>query len=286
MSTVSVGDIAIAFDNHGQGQPLLFLHGAMVSRSYWQPQVDYFAPQYRVITCDLRGHGDSSVTDDPYSVALFARDIIGLLDTLGLEQVICCGHSLGGMVAQELSISHPERIRGLILADTWYYPRGMFWEPFPFRTVAIKWMLATMSIDRIASMMAQGLGMLNPEVQRYMHQEVSRHAPNRTNYLKIWDAAIDFDSASRLRQIGCPTLILMSAHFLYTYMQALEMRRRIKGAEVVMIPRSGHLLNLDNPEAFNLAVAQFLEQFEQTAYLEPPHRANTFSVPQRSTVNG
>jgi pimeloyl-ACP methyl ester carboxylesterase len=260
MPVASIGDTTLAYANHGAGPPLLLLHGAMVSRRYWQPQVDHFARRYRVITCDLRGHGESPVSADDYSVAQFTRDIVDLLDRLELDQVVCCGHSLGGMIAQELAISCPERVHALALADTWYYPRGMPWEPFPFRTVALKWMLRTLPVAQLARMMLRGLGAFNPDIQPYLETELQQHFQDRTNSLKIWDAAIEFNSSSRLSAITCPTLILTSAHFLYTYTQALDMCRRIANAEVVMIPRSGHLLNLDNPEAFNSALEGFLER--------------------------
>jgi pimeloyl-ACP methyl ester carboxylesterase len=190
-----------------------------------------------------------------------------LLDILALDQVVCCGHSLGGMVAQELAVSCPERIHGLVLADTWYYPRGMPWEFFPFRTVALKWMLRMLPVSQLTRMMVQGLGAFNPNIQPYLETELQHHTQNRDNFLKIWDAAIEFDSTSRLSAIACPTLILMSAHFLYTYTQALDMQRRIPNAEMVMIPRSGHLLNLDNVEAFNTALEAFLERVGWEAQL-------------------
>ncbi len=260
MPVAARDNVTLACANHGTGAPLLLLHGAMVSRRYWQPQVDHFARRYRVITCDLRGHGESPVSADDYSVAQFTRDIVDLLDHLELERVVCCGHSLGGMVAQELAISYPERVYALVLADTWHYPRGMPWEPFPFRTVALKWMLHIWPVSQLAQMMVQGLGAFNPDIRPYLETELQQQIQDRANFLKIWDAAIDFDSTSRLSAIACPTLILMSAHFLYTYTQALDMRRRIANAEMVMIPRAGHLLNLDNPEAFNTTLEKFLER--------------------------
>ncbi len=260
MPVASLGNATLAFASHGAGAPLLLLHGALVSRRYWQPQVDHFAQRYQVITCDLRGHGESAVSTDDYSIAQFTCDIVDLLDMLALDQVVCCGHSLGGMVAQELAIRCPERIYGLVLADTWYYPRGMPWEFFPFRTVALKWILRMVPVSQLTRMMVQGLGAFNPDIRPYLETELQHHTQNRDNFLKIWDAAIEFDSTSRLSAITCPTLILMSAHFLYTYTQALDMRRRIPNAEMVMIPRSGHLLNLDNAEAFNTALEAFLER--------------------------
>ncbi|HEX9439934.1 MAG TPA: alpha/beta hydrolase [Roseiflexaceae bacterium] len=260
MPATSIGDVILAYDIHGQGDPLLLIHGALVSRTYWQAEAAYFAQRYQVITVDLRGHGESSRTTLPYSVELFTRDVVGLLDALGLERVFCCGHSLGGMVAQELAISYPERVRGLILADTWHNPHGLPWEPFPFRTVALKWMLGALTVEGVAALMAQGLSTFNSAIDPYIRREVGRHTRDRANYLKIWDAAIDFDSTARLREIRAPTLIMMAEYFPYTFAQALEMQRRISGAALTTVPHAGHWLNWDNPAGFNQALGQFLDE--------------------------
>lgn len=87
MPTLPLNNTTIAYDDYGQGEPLLLIHGIFVSRATWHLQIDNFARKHRVITCDLRGHGESSVSSDPYSVALFASDMIALLDALGLERV-------------------------------------------------------------------------------------------------------------------------------------------------------------------------------------------------------
>lgn len=260
MPTISLGDATYAYDVHGRGEPLLLLHGALVSRAYWQREVAIFSKYYQVITCDLRGHGDSSRSAGPYSVSQFTRDVASLIGALGLGRVVCCGHSLGGMVAQELAASYPDLVRGLVLADTWYDPRGLPWEPFPFRTVALKWMLYSTSVDQMANLMARGLGMFNTDIGPYVRAEVGRHMDDRANYISIWDAAIDFDGTARLYQIVCPTLIMTASYFPYTLIQGMEMQRRIRDASVITIPRAGHWLNWDNPAAFDQALAGFLRQ--------------------------
>lgn len=258
MSVASSPAAPLPYEIHGQGPPLLLLHGALVARTYWQPQLDTLAPHARVIACDLRGHGAAANLNGPFSVAGFAQDVLDLLDHLGLDHVVCCGHSLGGMVAQELALSAPERVRGLILADTWYDPRGDWWEPVPMRTFMLRWMLAATRVEDMVALMAHGLGRLNPAITPYAQTVMGQYIANRRAYLQIWDAAMRFNSAARLHQIACPTLVLVSDRFAFTYMQARAMQRRIPGAELVEIPNSGHWVNWDNPAAFNAAVLDFL----------------------------
>lgn len=248
----------LAYDVHGQGLPLLLLHGAMVERNYWRPQFDAFSAEYQLICCDLPGHGASPPLEGAVSVSLFAQMVLAFLDALALPAVVCVGHSLGGMVAMELALQAPERVGGLILADTWYHPRGEFWEPFPFRTVFFTGMLRALRGEDLVAMMAPGLGWFNPDVTRYAQDVMRQHVRQHDSYVKVWDAAIDFSATRRLGEIACPTLIAVSERFFLTLPQAYAMRRRIRESELAVIPRSGHWVNWDNPQVFNRTVLEFL----------------------------
>ncbi len=255
----------LAYNIYGKGQPLLLLHGALVDRDYWQPQLAVFSCRYQVITCDLPGHGQSRPLNGHTSASDFAQNVLALLDYLGLSRVICVGHSFGGMIAQELAVQAPERIAGLVLADTWYYPRGEWWEPLPFRTVGLTWLLWGMRVEDSVALMATGLGLLNPAIRPYASKVMGRYKNSRAQYLQIWDAAISYNSAPRLHQIACPTLITVSELFAFSRWQSHQMQRRIPNAEQVIIPRSGHWLNWDNPHAFSRSVLEFLERRVQPA---------------------
>jgi 3-oxoadipate enol-lactonase len=264
MPHVSVNGIRMAFDVVGEGPPLLLLHGGLVSRTEWRPQIAYFAQQgYQVITCDLRGHGESASSRQPYSVTLFRADVLGLLDALGLARVACCGHSLGGMVGQELAIAHPERVRALVLADTAYGTATTRGEAV--LTLMAKGLFRLLSVQQVARRSARALGRFHPEVGPYIERELGRHAQDKANYLNIWRAVCAFDSRPRLHRIACPTLILVGQFNRRTHAQAREMCRRILQAELVIIPGAGHMLNWDNAEAFNQVVARFLHRVMEPA---------------------
>jgi pimeloyl-ACP methyl ester carboxylesterase len=250
----------LACETHGHGAALLLLHGALVDRSYWKHQRDAFAEHYQVISCDLPGHGDSPSLTGPTSVAQFAQEVLATLDALRIPQAICVGHSLGGMVAQELALAAPERVRGLVLADTWYHPRGEFWEPLPLRTVGLQWTLRMTPVASMVTWMAYGLAQYNPAITPYALEVMGRYNLDRESYLHIWDAAIDFSTLGRLQAINCPTLVVVSDSFVFTRPQADWMARRIPGAELAVIDRSGHWVNWDNPDGFNQAVLGFLSR--------------------------
>ena len=108
MATLAVEDGTLWYDNHGEGRPLVFLHGAWMSADAWEPQVERFGDEYRVIRLDLRGHGRSGTTDRRrYSVDLFVDDLEALLDHLDVEDPIICGLSLGNLITQAYLDRHP-----------------------------------------------------------------------------------------------------------------------------------------------------------------------------------
>lgn len=259
MATVKVGKATIAYENHGEGDPLLLIHGIYCSKQQWDQQVNYFKDKYRVITCDLRGHGQSSATSDPYSVSLFASDLIALLDELELKKVICVGHSFGGLVAQELALSYPDRIQGIVLAETLYGLASTPWDA-AFGVISNLWLPKMVGIENYLGLMSQFFGMYTRGGAAYIHQEVGDHLSDTTNLENIMMASLTFDSRWRLHQINRPTLLMVGQypHIPLIYMHNWEMYWRIYGAKLKIIPNAGHLLFWDNPSAFNQEVDKFV----------------------------
>jgi len=109
--------IAMRFEVQGQGRPLLLLHGLGSCLEDWTPVVPLLTPHFQVVTCDLRGHGQSDKPPPPYSIALMATDVAALLDDLNLGPVDVAGFSLGGMVAWQLALDRPDSMRRLVVVN-------------------------------------------------------------------------------------------------------------------------------------------------------------------------
>ena len=118
MPTIRSNDIDIYYEEHGSGEPLLLIMGWGCNAATWKPQVPGLAERFRVITFDNRGVGRSSAPKQSYTVPQMARDTAGLLDALGIERAHVFGISMGGMIAQELALTHPERVDSLLLGCT------------------------------------------------------------------------------------------------------------------------------------------------------------------------
>jgi len=260
MSSARVNGAVIAYDVYGEGEPIVLLHGIFVSRSQWEAQVEVLSRSYKVITCDLRGHGESSRDREGYAIETLAGDVVGLLDHLGIEQAVCCGHSFGGLVAQDLAIRHPSRVKGLILAETLY---GVASTPLEAAMAASSAVVARLfEPEWMLSAFAAYFGALSWGGTARLASEAGLHIKDESNAYNILLSSLRFDSRWRLHRIACPTLVLVGQipHIPQVMLHSLEMRCRIPRATLEVIPFAGHLIHWDNPLAFNNAVVRFMKR--------------------------
>ena len=115
MSTAQINGIDIYYEEHGHGDPLLLIMGLAADSVAWMFQLPDFSEHYRTIVFDNRGVGRSSKPAGLYTIAQMAADAAGLLDHLKIERALVVGVSMGGMIAQELALRHPKKVRGLVL---------------------------------------------------------------------------------------------------------------------------------------------------------------------------
>ncbi|MGB2694609.1 MAG: alpha/beta hydrolase [Dehalococcoidia bacterium] len=118
MATVETNGIQLYYEEHGEGEPLLLIMGWGGNAATWAPQLPGLSEHFRVIAFDNRGSGRSSAPDEPYSTVQMAEDTVGLLDALDVPRAHVFGISMGGMIAQELALAHPERVNALVLGCT------------------------------------------------------------------------------------------------------------------------------------------------------------------------
>src|SRR6266702_5931089 len=117
---VPVNNTYLAYDDHGIGIPILFLHAFPLNRHMWQGELMALLgdERYRLVALDWRGFGESEITTPVSTMELFADDMAGLMDLLGIQQAVLCGLSMGGYAAFAFLRKYPQRVSGLILADT------------------------------------------------------------------------------------------------------------------------------------------------------------------------
>lgn len=252
--------MGLAYELWGEGAPLVLLHGALLSKDCWRPILPLLSPHRRLVLLDLPGHGQTQLR--VYSVEGMAQTVEQQLKTLDLPPVWLCGHSLGGMVAQALAHKYPQRVRGLILADTSYCTQSNLWEAWQvaFTRKLLRWL----SVHAMARLTAWQTGRSSLTLQAYLEKEISGFAGDKAHYWALWEAILAFDSRSWIKQIDQPSLILLGQHNPQTHRQGRQMQAWISSSELHILPKAGHMLFWDNPSGFAQAVLRFSDRLQPT----------------------
>lgn len=240
---------------------LVLIHAFPLNARMWEPQLTLAEGGWRVIAPHLRGMDGSPHAVPVESVDDYAADVIDLLDALHIGDAVIGGLSMGGYVAFALFRLAPRYVRGLVLADT--RPHADTPEAIGGR----KRLLTVVRDEGPASVADEMLPKLLGETTRRDHPELVARVRNLvlSNSADAIAGAIQAlmtrpDSTSLLPSVRCPTLILVGDEDIVTPPAlSVDMQRAIGGAELTVIPRAGHLSSIEQPEAFNAALARFLE---------------------------
>ena len=256
-----INGLDIAYTDQGKGTPILFVHGYPLNKAMWEPQVKDLSTTFRVITLDLRGHGESSAPLWFSTMEMFADDIRALLDHLSIKKAVIAGFSMGGYVAFAFYRKYRDRVQGLVLADTRPQPDSPEGKQGRFKTAQ------TAQKDGAGAIAEAMLPKLLTPKTIETRQDLAQKARQMMAGTPVTGIAADLmamaerlDSVPLLSEIQCPTLIIVGEQDgLTPPADAKLMAEKIKGAKLEMIPHAAHLSNLEQPEAFNQAVRKFLE---------------------------
>ncbi len=285
--TVKVNGIDLYYEIHGSGEPLLMIEGLGYSAWMWYKQIPVFSKRYQVILFDNRGAGNTDKPDSEYSIEIMADDASGLLRTLGIGPVHALGISLGGFIAQELALRHPDLVKSLSLVSTNSGPgkramrnsqhvNGLFklWGILPGTfemggkaSVPLGFEYGITKEDRIR----YGLSLaFTPEYYRQHPEEIERIVRWRLEnpqpgyaWTRQLMAGMNFDSSGRAENIHAPTLILNGTEDrIVTPESARELAGSIPDSRYIEIEGSGHLLFIERSDEFNDTVMGFLDEVD------------------------
>src|SRR2546421_12636916 len=258
-----VNNINIGYDDHGIGQPVLFLHAFPLNRSMWSGELVALLQEerYRLVALDWRGFGESDITSNISTMEQFADDVAGLMDVLGMQDAILCGLSMGGYVAFAFLRKYPQRVRGLILADT--RPGADTAEGRANRENVAR-VAETQGTGAIANLqlpklISENTRQQHPEVEARIRQMINAATPQGIAAASRGMAQRQ-DSTDLLASITCPTLVIVGERDVLTPPAvAQDYAAKIPNAQCIIIPSAGHLSNLEQPEAFHQAISGFLQ---------------------------
>ena len=259
---IEVGGITIAYYLDGPadgrtGAPVVMLsHSLAATSAMWEPQVKALAGSYRVLRYDTRGHGASAVPTGPYTLAQMVEDVRGLLAALALDRVYFVGLSMGGMIGQLLALTHPELLHGVALCSTnakMTPDAPAVWD------------------ERIAVARTQGMGAhVEPTIGRWFTPGFVREHPEEVDRVREMIRTTDAEGyvacieairhtafLERLPEIRMPALVVAGRDDPgLPAAQAIHVH--IVGSEMVVLAPAAHMCNLEQPEAFNAALLDFL----------------------------
>ena len=274
MSIAKVDGIELFWDEQGSGDPLLLIMGLAADSTAWLFQVPEFAGRYRTIVFDNRGVGRSSKPSGSYTIHRMADDAAALLDAIGVRRAHVVGVSMGGMIAQELALRHPERVRGLVLACTYPEPDEEAEQQRQFSLARFGGRVTATGETQIDVSAIDPFAFFQHLLPRVFNQSfIDRELPR---LLQIFGGALQYGfsleailgqveavmghkATDRLHLITAPTLVITGdADLLVSPANSDVLAANIPGAKLVKIPGGSHGFNFETPDVFNRQVLDFL----------------------------
>ena len=249
----------ISYMERGQGEPLVFVHGVGGDAACWQPQLEAFSESYRAIAWNMPGYGGSDPLPE-MTFAGLAEALTRLLDRLEIERAHLVGHSMGGMVAQEFAATWPGRLRSLALVATSaaFGPADSDWQ----RNFLVRRLgpldqgrsMADLASEIVASLVGEA-----PDPAGVAQAISSMGQVPEETYRVALRCLLTFDRRAALGRIEAPTLLLAGERDETAPPAVMErVAARIPQARFLILPRAGHLANLEQPARFNRTLGDFL----------------------------
>jgi len=237
-----IDDITMYFQIHGEGEPILLLHGDTTYGEMVRNQILALAKHYQVIVPDLRAHGRTSDSDKPLSRSLMARDVVELLDQLGLAKAHVVGWSGGGSVGLNLAVHHRRRVRRLVGIACVFRPDG-FTETFAA--------YGSLTFDKVAPAQVELYRSIAPDPD---------HLPVYLEKMKaMWFGPEGYPTRDELMGITVPTLLLIGDADEYVRQEHFaELHHLVPGSKLMVFPGEGHGVPETEPELVSAAILEFL----------------------------
>lgn len=260
--------VKLYFEETGDGTPVLFVHEFAGDYRSWEPQVRELSRRYRCITYNARGYPPSDVPEAPerYSQARAVEDIRCVLDHLGIERAHIVGLSMGGFATLHFGLTHPGRARSLLIAGCGYGAERDQRERFRAEATVIAERLEREGMGAFARQYALGPTRVqfqnkDPRGWQEFADQLAEHSSRGSALTQLGvqrERPSVFDLEEEMKRLTVPTLIVTGDEDHPCLLPNVFMKRTIPSAGLLVIPNAGHAINLEEPAAFNRALADFL----------------------------
>jgi pimeloyl-ACP methyl ester carboxylesterase len=268
MAHAVVNGVRLYYEDVGQGVPMIFVHEFAGEAASWAPQMRFFARRYRAIAYNARGYPPSDVPEDPaaYSQQQAADDIRGMLDALKIQKAHVVGLSMGGYATLHFGLTYPERALSLVVAGAGYGSKSDEREGFKRDSASIVEKFEREGMAKVAEIYAMGPTRVqfrdkDPQGWQEFHdlfakQSAKGHALTMRG-VQMQRPSV-YELTDRMAKLEVPTLIMTGDEDEPCLDPGIHMKRTIPASGLVILPKAGHTINLEEPDAFNRAVLDFV----------------------------
>jgi len=264
--------IKLYYEEAGEGFPIVFVHEFGGDHRSYEPQIRYFARCYRCIAYNARGYPPSDVPDEEqdYSQERARDDIRAVVDGLGIDRAHVVGISMGGFATLHLGMAYPERARSLVVGGCGYGAEPGKRGQFQAEAEAAAARFETLGIEATANSYALGATRVQlqnkdprgwEEFRRMLAEHSARGSALTLRGVQKRRPSL-FDLVEQMKHVRVPTLVMTGDEDDPCIAASILMKRTIPSAALVMLPRSGHAINLEEPALFNQFAEQFFHQVE------------------------
>ena len=289
MPTLATDDgVRLAFEETGSGTPVVFVHEFAGDLRSWEPQVRQLSRRYRCITWNARGFPPSDVPDDTgaYSQDRARDDVLAVLDALDIERAHVVGLSMGGFATLHFGLAHPGRARSLVVAGVGYGAEPDQRERFRSEADITARILRTEGMAAWAATYSLGPTRVqfqnkDPRGWREFADMLAEHSAAgsaQTQRGVQKERPSVFDLADGMKELTVPTLVVTGDEDWPCLVPSVFMKRTIPGAGLLVVPNTGHTVNLEEPAAFNAALADFFAQVDAGRWPTRDPRAVSESI--------
>lgn len=276
-------DVRLYYEEAGEGEPLVFIHEFAGDHRSFEPQIRYLSRRYRCITFTARGYPPSDVPDDPgrYGQKTAAGDIIAVMDAAGVDRAHLVGLSMGAFAALHAGLDHADRLQSLVLAGIGYgaeLDRQDEFRGLSEEAAAAFEQQGSAAFARIYGAGAARVQLQNKDPrgwQEFVERFAEHDAKGSANTMRGVQAKRPslYSLEDQLKALDLPTLIIAGDEDDHTLQPGIFLKRTIKASGLLVLPKTGHTLNLEEPDLVNHAIAEFLAQVQNGRWAPRDPRA-------------
>ena len=280
--------VRLYYEEVGQGTPILFVHEFASDHRGWEPQMREFGKRYRCIAYSARGYKPSDIPADKnaYTYKHVMRDCVAMLDHLGIDQAHIIGLSMGGYTTLQVALNHPDRVRSMVLAGTGSGSERGYTEEFHKHSRAIGDQFERGGSAAVAATYGRSPSRIPFEVkdprgfaefQKMLAEHDAQGSANTSRGFQGGRPSL-YDFESGIAKLTIPALIVVGDEDERCIEPSLFLKRTIAASGLVVLPKTGHVVNLEEPDLFNQAVGDFLARVDAGHW--PPRDPR--SIPAKS----